>query len=191
MQGIAAEIHQRPAVLLGAPAKLAGGLGDRGVEFGRRPAHLAERAGPHHRLGAADDVVEAVVEGLDEDHAARLGRFDHGLGLAGVDGEGLLAQHRLAGLQGGDGPRRVADRRQAVVDDIDILARHEVGVSLRDPGDAVLVGIGPGARRIARRDGGDDEALDLLHRRQHRRRRDARCAQQPNPENLRHGLNPW
>ncbi len=150
MRRVTTEVHQCAAALFACPAQLALAVRDRHGEI-RIDAHeFSEFAGAGDLDGAFHDIVMAIVEGLDQLALGIRRRLVHAPHLRGVHRERLLAQHMLAGLQSGDGPARVARRRQGVVDEIDIVAAHQFVVVLCDMRDLVFGGIGPGALRIAR-----------------------------------------
>ena len=82
----------------------------------------------------------------------------HRPGLVGVGREGLLAQHVLARLDGGDRPVAVQPVGERVVDGVDVRVGDHGGVGVQDPGDAVLAGEGLGPGAVAGRHGGDHGA---------------------------------
>ena len=69
----------------------------------------------HAAVGEADHRVDAAGEGA-------LGGIRHRLGLFDGVGEGLLAEHVLAGLEGGDGDLGVRVAGGHDVDDVDVVA---------------------------------------------------------------------
>jgi hypothetical protein len=94
-------------------------------------AHL-DAAQPERGLG--DRAGERVDRGRRRErevdrlpHAAVLDLGDQRLALGDVDAERLLAEHRLAGGDGGAHQRRVRERRHRDVDHVDVEALDRVG----------------------------------------------------------------
>ena len=85
-------------------------------------ADVIERAEPalaDEVLGEADGGHEAVVEGAHGPALGRGGGVAHPPGVFHADGHGLLADHVLARLQGGDAGLRMDGIGPAVVEDVD------------------------------------------------------------------------
>lgn len=158
MQRIGPEVHQRAAALLPRPAQFAGIPGDRDIEARRGVRDATQTPLAHHSFGLADHPVEAVMEGLQQRAPGTRSGLDHGARVRGVAGEGLLAQHRFARFQRRDGPSRVTGRRQAVVDDVHVVAAHELGIVRGGRRDSVRLRIGLRALRVARGHRRDHEA---------------------------------
>ena len=87
----------------------------------------------------------AAPDRLHEEAAVGVGRRDHPLRLGGVEGEGLLAQDVLAGLEASDRIRLVARVRRGHVHRVDVGVLRERPVVVVAPGDVVLVGEGVGS----------------------------------------------
>ena len=109
------------------------------------------------RMRCGERVV-AVVERLHHHEPGAIGDRRDLLGLGGVAGERLLAQHVLARFERGDRPLRVQAVGQRVVDRVDVGIGEEVGVGVEHPRDAVLGRERVGPRAITR---GDADDLDL------------------------------
>ena len=103
--------------------------------------------------------MEAVVESLEQRPSGARGGVRHGAGFVGVHGERLLAEHRFAGFQGGDGEVRMAVRGQGVVDEIDARMGDQGFVAAETFRNAVLPGVGVRAVTIAR---GDTDNLAII-----------------------------
>ena len=104
----------------------------------RDVAELARAHDLHQPLG---EGVVLVVEGLHDDQTGiGVGHLDHGARLVCVGREGLLAEHVLAGPQGGHRPVAVEPVRERVVDGVDVAVLDELRVRAQDPGNALLSG---------------------------------------------------
>ena len=188
---IAAQVHQRPAALFVDPAQLAFAKGDRNLEHRLGRGQIAQLTGGDDGLGPSDDVVIAIVEGLDQRPAGDRARLGHGPGEAGGTGEGLFAQHRLARLQRPDRPFRMPQRGQGVVDQVEVVPGDEGGVVGGHMGDPVLGGIGLGPRRIPGGDAGDDHVVAFGRRLDHRAGRDLGGPEDADADGGLHGLVPF
>jgi hypothetical protein len=104
--------------------------------------------------GMNEGRVEAVVEGFHQRPARFFCRARHGHGLIRIHGEGLLAQHSLAGFQGGYGEVGMPVRGQGVVDQVHIVPGDQSVIAFRHMLDSMLAGIGGSAPGIA---GGHDD----------------------------------
>ena len=174
VDGVAAGVHEGAAGEVEVEADVVG-LQERHTE---RRAHAVQAS------EAGDVVDDAVGEGvvapmerLHQHLAARFRCVAHGASVIGVGRHRLLAEHVLAGLQRADRQRFVVAVGQRVVDGVDVVVGEEFVVGAVDVLDAVLAGEGAGAGDVARCDGGDDDVVDDLRRRQQRHRRDARGAE--------------
>ena len=125
------------------------------AELGVEHAHLADGPGgqPFPHLDHPRD--EARPHRLHQEQLARARRGDHLLGLAGVEGERLFAQHRLARLQGEQGVLAVERVRTADVDDVDAGVGDELGVRAVAPRNFEAVAEGVGGVEGAGADRGD------------------------------------
>ena len=102
----------------------------------RDVAELSRAHDLHQSLG---EGVVLVVEGLHHDQTGiGVGHLDHGPRLVRVGREGLLAQHVLAGPQGGHRPVAVEPVRERVVDGVDVGVLDQLRVRAQDPGNALL-----------------------------------------------------
>ena len=125
------------------------------AELGVEHAHLADGPGgqPFPHLDHPRD--EARPHRLHQEQLSRARRGDHLLGLAGVEGERLFAQHRLARLQGEQGVLAVERVRTGDVDDVDVGVGDELGVRAVAPRDPEAVSEGVGRVEGAGADRGD------------------------------------
>jgi hypothetical protein len=94
------------------------GPGD--AQAGVDRAHRAEIARAEQVGDEQRQRVVAIVEGLHQRPPRRPRGVGHSPGLVGVGRHRLFAQHRLAGLQGADGPFGVQAVGQGIVDGLDI-----------------------------------------------------------------------
>ena len=180
MHGVGADVHRGAAreVVLVADV---GELGQREAQRGLDPPDRAELAAVDDLAHAVRERVVPVVERLHHDEAgARRDRGDV-FGLLRVRGERLLAQHVLAGLERGDRPLRVQPVRERVVDRVDVGIGDERRVGVVHLRDAVLRRERVGPAAIARRDRADRRFADVARGLDHGRRRDARRAEDADP----------
>ncbi len=160
VHAVAAEVHHRAAAERRIVAEFAGHGTDRHVEVGIDVAHGADAAGADQFQHTRKQGMKTIVVRLDQDIARPFGRIDHRPRFAGIHRERFFAQHRLAGLQGGYRPARMAARRQAVVDEVHAVTRHQGRVILFDLRDPVFLRERCGTRRFTRRDRTDRDTLD-------------------------------
>ena len=144
-----------------------------GAELGLpQPGHVAARGEPELRphladladgavgdesLGLADGRVRAHPHGLGEEEVARAGVLGELPAGGGVEGQGLLAEHRLAGVEAEQGVLEVPAVGAGHVDHVDVGVggqRGVVAVGAR-VGRAVLGEERAGPLDVAR-PGGDD-----------------------------------
>jgi hypothetical protein len=128
MHAIAAEVHHRTAAERRVVANLSGLRGNSYVEMSLEFPKCADPVRRNKLQQACEERVKSIVIRLDQKFAVALSRVDHRLRFPGVHRKRLFAQHVLARIQCGDRPVCVAARRQAVVDEIDLVARHEGSV---------------------------------------------------------------
>jgi hypothetical protein len=178
MNRIAAEVHGRPTAELRLVAQV-GGVGDRHRKAPLDVTKLSQTAARHDLADARRERVVAIVIGLAENQAGALRSRDHLLRLGGIQAEGLLAQHMLAGLERGDGPRCVLARWKWVVDTVDVVARDQIRVARRHLRDVVLGGELLGALRIARGHCNHARCVAAGTGHDQRSRRDLRSAENP------------
>ena len=119
-----------------------------------------------------DERVIAPVERLHEHEPGRLGGGDHLARLAGVGGDRLLAQHRLAGRERGQRPPVVERGGRGDVDRVDVGRLDELLVRPERLLDPPLVGRGLRPLERSRGDGHDVDAVDPRGRLDDRQRRD-------------------
>ena len=93
--------------------------------------------------------VEAIHEGLLQDHAGGLAVGDQPLCVGGIERQRLLAQHVLARVGRLHGPLGVEVVRQWVVDRVDVVGGEQVLVRAECVRDAELVGNAAGGRVVA------------------------------------------
>ncbi len=127
----------------------------------------------------------AVMEGLHHDAARLGGQFGDLAGFGGVGGERFFAQHVLTGGQRGAGPAAVQAVGQRVVDGIEVGIGDQRLVTFVHPGDAVFRGKSLCTCAVAGCYCGDDDLTVSLGRLDKRRRRDARRAQDADPQATR------
>jgi hypothetical protein len=143
---------------------------------------MSEFARANDLLDSQSQRMVAVMERLHH-HPLRLrGEFGDLTGFGGVGGERLFAQHVLTGGQCGSGPPAVQAVRQRIVDSVDFRVGDQRLVAFMHPGDAVFRSKGLCPRGIARRHRGDHDFDVSLGRLDERRRCDARCAQDADPQ---------
>lgn len=109
--------------------------------------------------GVGEGGHPAVVEADHGDLTTCGGLFGgrrHRLGLGHRVGERLLAQHVLAGFEGGDGDLRMTVARGADVDELDVVAGDQGAPVGLGGGPAVSAGGGPDGGGVPARDGGED-----------------------------------
>ena len=102
-QRIDAHVEQRPAAEVGIEHPAGGRLVDDEPEIG---VHLPRRAEPallQARPHRSDDRVAGHPHRLHEEAAGLGGGRDHRLCLRGIEGQRLLAEHVLAGVEGQSG----------------------------------------------------------------------------------------
>jgi hypothetical protein len=115
--------------------------------------------------------VVVVVERLDGPPLGPLGHRDHALGLCGIPGERLLAEHVEARLERRDGPPGVQRGRQRVVHQVEVRVSEQLCIGVVGPLDAEAVSVS--LRAAAGGDGGDDDVVAAKCGPQQRRRGDA------------------
>ena len=116
-------------------------------------------------------------------HPVRLcGQFGDLTGFGGVGSERFFAQHVLSGRQRGPGPPAVQAVRQRVVDRVQIRVGDQLVVVVVHPGDVVLGGEGPSARRIACRHRGHHDLAVFLSRVDQRQRCNLGSTQNADPQ---------
>ena len=146
------------------------------------------------QLTAVDDLahargerVVAPVERLGDDEPGAGSGVGHARRLLLVRGEGLLAQHVLAGVERAQRPLAVQAVRERVVDRFDLGIGEKRAVAGVHPGNSVLLGELPGALRVAGGHRHDLRLGELTRRAHQRRRRDGRGAEGPDAKRFRHG----
>ena len=121
---VAADVVQRPAAELPYVADV-----QRVVVEVREPAvdgaQSADPAGSHEIAHGDPGRMEAIHERLHEDHAGRVARRCHPLGVRSRHRQGLLAKDVLASPCGRDRPLRVEVVRQRDVDGVDVRVIKE------------------------------------------------------------------
>ncbi len=94
------------------------------VHLARRPETTRLEVGQHR----PDHRIAGHPHGFHQEQSVLSGESDHLLGFGGVERQCLLAQDRLAGLEGEPGVLQVHRVRAGDVDDVDGRIGHEVGV---------------------------------------------------------------
>ena len=131
MQAVASEVHHRAAGQGQGPPWVVGtriGHRDNGVD----PDQVAQLVRGQQFVQRSHDGVVDVVEPVGHHHARAAGGVADFGGLVGVDREGFLRQHMLAGLDGAQVPRGVQRVGQWVVDGFDFGVGKQIGVGGRD-----------------------------------------------------------
>ena len=116
------------------------------------------------RQRALEQRVIAVVETFDEMASGGARRCNHLCGILRVAGEWLLHQHMFAAGERGRAPLQMCRRRQRNVDQVDVVAGDELGITTEGQGNRVLFGEVFGAFEIARSDGDDFRAEQRIGR---------------------------
>ena len=135
------------------------------ADLGVQVARGAEPAGPQVAGHGPDHGVARRPHRLHQEAVVRGGEPDHRLGLGGVEGQRLLAQHVLAGLEGEPGVVEVQGVGGGDVHDVDGGVGDQLGVGPVGRGAAVRVGEGLGGGERAGADrhqlgaGGDGQVL--------------------------------
>ena len=183
------EIQHGPAALGGIEEPIVRVVRAIHAEIGLQLAYLADRSVLDQLAGEDDRRLEAGPHRLHREDLVAPGGLDD-VGRAGHrGGEGLLHQHRLAGVQRGDGDRVVLRVRRRDVERVDLVVAHDLRVRPVRAVDPVLVrerlgpveraaghGHGPGAwrvREVLHHAGGDpsrpdDAPADLTFRQSRR-----------------------
>ena len=117
-------------VLLEPPGQGRGGVGGPALEVGApHVEELPERALVDELLGQVDGWHPPVLVGVHVDDApgiGLLGGFRHGLGVLQCGGDGLLAEHVLSGVQGGNGDLGVGVVGRAHAHHVDLRVVDDV-----------------------------------------------------------------
>jgi hypothetical protein len=135
VQRVHAHVKQRAARLFGVSHPRVGRKRSRPTDVGAQGGDLADDARGDRRAEVADRRVAAHPHGLHEEHAPLAGQVDQGPRLGEVDGQRLLAQHRLARLQRPPGRLVVSIVGIGDVDDVDGVVGDQgvpVAVGVRD-----------------------------------------------------------
>ena len=114
--------------------------GDHEAQLGTQLAGGAELAGAETVAQLTDHRVAGGPHRLHEEDAVLSCQPHHLLGVAGVEGQRLLAHHVLAGLDGHPGVLEVQGVRGGDVDDLDVGVGDQVGVRRVRPGAGCVLG---------------------------------------------------
>ena len=105
-------------------------------------ANFADLAPGDDGLGLPDGGQESGPHGLHEKHAVLCGTFLQLPGLAGVDADGLFAQHMLAGVQKQLGDLHVVGVGRGHIDRVYLLGSGHGFIAAKNMGDVILFGKG-------------------------------------------------
>ena len=153
MQGIASEIHHRPAAGLDLMTNLAPIILDLDIEGRLYLAHLSNLVRSEPGKTGFEGWMIAVVKSLDQTFATRFGRHKHGFCFLDIHRKRLFAEDVFPRLQSLDRPFGMQIDRQRIIDEVNLLSRDHFLIGLKHLFDIVLFGIIVGARAIARGNG--------------------------------------